>query len=62
MGAENRRLDLGRRRRRSPLGRARRRPFWELPWFTRVYRIGLLTGWAAVITFFLLWNLVWATP
>ena len=42
--------------------RARRLPLWERPWFTRVYRIGLLTGWATVIIFFLLWNLVWAAP
>ena len=42
--------------------RQRRLPFWEHPWFTRVYRIGLLTGWAAVLAFLLLWNLVWAAP
>ena len=42
--------------------RERRLPFWEHPWFTRLYRIGLLAGWAGVILFLLLWNLVWATP
>jgi len=42
--------------------RERRLPFWDHPWFTRLYRITMLTGWAAVILFFLLWNLVWATP
>lgn len=42
--------------------RERRLPLWEHPWFTRVYRIALVTGWVAVILFFLLWNLVWATP
>ncbi len=42
--------------------RERRLPFWEHPWFTRIYRIAFVTGWVAVIVFFLIWNLVWATP
>ena len=42
--------------------RERRLPVWEHPWFTRLYRIAMLLGWAAVIAFFLIWNLVWATP
>ena len=42
--------------------RERRLPFWEHPWFTRAYRIALLAGWGAIIAFFLLWNLLWATP
>ena len=41
--------------------RERRLPFWERPWFTRFYRIGLLLGWAAIVAFFLVWNLMWAT-
>ena len=40
----------------------RRLPFWEHPWFNRLYRIAMLTGWAAILLFFLLWNFVWATP
>ncbi|MXZ90292.1 MAG: hypothetical protein F4W95_04645 [Chloroflexi bacterium] len=42
--------------------RERQLPFWEHPWFNRLYRIVFLTGWAAIILFFLLWNLWWATP
>ena len=42
--------------------RERRLPVWEHPWFTRLYRIAMLLGWTAVIAFFLIWNLVWATP
>ena len=41
--------------------RERQLPFWEHPWFNRVYRIAFLTGWAAIILFFLLWHLWWAT-
>ena len=41
--------------------RERQLPFWEHPWFNRLYRIAFLTGWAAIILFFLLWNLWWAT-
>ncbi len=41
--------------------RERRLPFWEHPWFTRLYRIAMVAGWTAIILFFLLWNLVWAT-
>ena len=41
--------------------RERRLPFWDHPWFNRLYRITFLAGWLAVILFFLLWNLWWAT-
>ena len=46
----------------SQWARQRRLPFWEQLWFTRIYRIAFVTGWVAVIAFFLIWNLVWATP
>ena len=42
--------------------RERQLPVWEHPWFNRLYRIAMLTGWAAIILFFLLWNVWWATP
>ena len=42
--------------------RERRLPFWEHPWFNRLYRIAMLSGWTAILLFFLLWNLMWATP
>ena len=42
--------------------RERQLPFWDHPWFNRLYRIAFLAGWVAVILFFLLWNLWWAAP
>ena len=42
--------------------RERRLPIWEYPWFNRMYRIGMALGWCAILAFFLIWNLVWATP
>jgi hypothetical protein len=46
----------------SARARERRLPVWEYLWFTRLYRICIVLGWCAVVAFFLIWNLVWATP
>ena len=46
----------------SSQARDRRLPIWEYQWFNRVYRIAMLLGWCGVVVFFLLWNLVWASP